>query len=101
MNNVEVKEIRKIEVVINMTPDQWDPNNKSADTTRWHKARLLNQRVAKYAPTLGVVDFYMNIARFAHELGFGDNDVIIQLTEYLYGTKLEFYDVNDAATSTG
>ena len=90
MDNVQVREVRSVVIDINMTPDQWDPNNRQADTTRWHKARLLNQRVAKFAPTANQKEFYENLARFANELGFGDSDVIIELTEYLYQQPLEF-----------
>lgn len=90
MNNIEITEVRSIKININMTPDQWDPNNHDADTTRWHKAKLLNQRVAKYAPELDVVQFYMNLARFANELGFGDNNVIVEVAEHIYNTRLVF-----------
>lgn len=88
---LKVEEVRSIKVSIDMTPDEWDPTNLSgADTTRWHKAKLLNQRVAKNAPTMGAVEFYMNIARFAHEQGFGDTAVIVKVTEYIYKTRLIF-----------
>jgi len=90
MDNIEVKEVRSIVVEINLTPDQWDPNNHDADTTRWHKAKLLNQRAAKYAPEQGSVEFYMNLARFANELGFGDINVIVAVTEHIYDTRLIF-----------
>lgn len=88
---LKVEEVKTIKVTIEMTPDEWDPSNLSgADTTRWHKAKLLNQRVAKFAPTLGAVEFYLNIARFAHEQGFGDTGVIVKVTEYIYKTRLVF-----------
>ena len=99
MQNVEVVEIRKIEIKINMTPDQWDPRNTQADTTRWHKARLLNQRVAKVGPTTNQLQLYTDLSRFANELGFGDSDVIIELVEYLYQQPLEFPNADDV-TST-
>ena len=98
MKNVQVVEVKQIQIKINMTPDQWDPNNHSSDTTRWHKSKLLNSRVAKNAPVMSVVDFYMDLARFAHEIGFGDNDVVIKLTEYLYQTKLDFPEVQSEHT---
>lgn len=88
---LKVEEVKTIKVTIEMTPDEWDPSNLlGADTTRWHKAKLLNQRVAKFAPTLGAVEFYLNIARFAHEQGFGDTSVIVKVTEYIYKTRLVF-----------
>ncbi len=90
MDNVKVVEIKQIQVQVNMTPDQWDPSNKDADTTRWHKAKLLNQRVSKNAPNMNALEFYKDIARFADEQGFGDSDVIIELTEYLYQIPLDF-----------
>lgn len=88
---LKVEEIKSIKVTIDMTPDEWDPSGQTGpDTTRWHKAKLLNQRVAKFAPTLGAVEFYLNIARFAHEQGFGDTAVIVKVTEYIYSTRLVF-----------
>lgn len=88
---LKVEEIKSVKVTCEMTPDEWAPNSFGvADTTRWHKAKLLNQRVSKFAPTLGPIEFYLNISRFSHELGFGDTDVIIQVTEEIYNTELIF-----------
>ena len=92
MKNVEVREVRSIVIDINMSPSEWDPRRFNTDpsTTIWHKAKLLNQRVAKYAPGMGQKEFYTNLARFADEIGYGDSDVIIKLVEYLYNSPLEF-----------
>lgn len=91
MNNIEVTEVRSIVVKINMSPEEWDPFNTSGNlTNREHKARLLNERVSKYAPELDVVDFYMNLSRFALAIAFGDIGVIIKVTEYIYNTRLVF-----------
>jgi hypothetical protein len=96
---IKVEEVRSIKVSCNYTPDQWDPNNQAvgADTTRWHKAKLLNQRVEKYAPTSDAVQLYMNLSRFATEQGFGDIGVVIKVVEYIYRTKLIFEDQEQAA----
>lgn len=88
---LKVEEVRTIKVICEMTPDEWDGRAGSvADTTRWHKAKLLNQRVSKIAPTLDPIQFYQNMARFAHEQGFGDIDVVIRVTEEIYNITLEF-----------
>ncbi len=90
MQNVQVLEIKQIQIKISMTPEQWDPRAFAvADTTRWHKTRLLNERVAKFAPGMGMVEFHTNLSRFANEIGYGDPGVIVSLVEYLYGTSLE------------
>lgn len=88
---LKVEEVRSIKVSINYTPNKWDPTNLSGtDTNRWHKAKLLNQRVEKYAPQLSPMEFYVNIDCFAQNLGFGDPNVIAAITEYIYKTKLVF-----------
>lgn len=108
MDNVKVVEIKQIQVQINMSPDQWDPIRfkKEPDTTVWHKAKLLNQRVAKNAPNMNIFKFYRDLARFADELGYGDSDVLIELTEYLYQVPLDFdaletHDVEQSGTISG
>jgi hypothetical protein len=92
MFGIQVKEVvvKTIENV-NLTPTDWDPTNLSgSDTNRWHKAKLLNNRVVKNYKTMDAVQFYMDMARFAAELGFGDINVIVAVTEHIYDTRLIF-----------
>jgi hypothetical protein len=39
---------------------------------------------------MDAVQFYMDMARFATELGFGDIIVIVAVTEHIYDTRLIF-----------
>lgn len=89
---LKVEEVRTIKVTCDMKPDEWDPDNLAvgADTTRWHKSKLLNQRIEKNAPLMDPVALYSNIAKFAHEQGFGDIRVIIKVIEDIYQVRLVF-----------
>lgn len=75
---------------INLTPTQWDPKEKGTVGWREHMAKLLNLRVKKLAPTCNPSEFFENLARFADEIGFGEMDTIIEVTERVYNVELIF-----------
>ena len=87
---LKVEEIVSIKVTIDYKHNEWDPlgQSKGSDSTLCHKAKLMNERVMKYAPILKPFEFYKNISRFAKEQGFGDLRVIKKVTEEIYKIKV-------------
>lgn len=88
---------------VNLTSEEWDSRPTGSlgkwDTWGWrqHMAKLLNQRAVKFAFKLEPVDFYLNVTRFAKEIGFGEPAVITQVTERIYGVTLHFRSAQEAA----
>jgi hypothetical protein len=75
---------------IKLTPEQWDTRGHGTVGWRDHMAKILNLRVQKLAPQYNAVDFYQNLARFAHEIGYGEAHVVAAVTERVYNVKLDF-----------
>lgn len=99
-------EIKSREVVIkvvdeiNLTPEQWDSQAFRKGTVGWrlHMSKILNLRVTKLAPQCqDAVSFYNLLERFSREIGFGEVDVIAQITEHVYNCKLQFNSEQEAA----
>lgn len=75
---------------INLTPSEWDARDKGTEGWRQHMAKLLNQRAKKLAPESTPSEFYDRLSRFAYEMGFGENHVVVKVTEQVYGVELIF-----------
>lgn len=84
--DIKVREVKQIIVEeINLTANEWDKSLRGTVGWRSHMSTLMNQRVKRLAPQCSSPDeFFERMFQYTQDIGFGDYEVVVKLTETLY-----------------